>query len=257
VLGGLLGAGPMVGALAGVVATLPVLAEPWLRMAAICTLVLIFVAPLLLVRTPAYPDGPADHAAPSRVAAARTDFILLWCARLLVQIAGSVMFGFLFYYFRSLPEPPSAAGIARLSALAVVVGFPVALALGARSDQIGRRQPFLIAAAVAAALGLGLMAWATALVPSVVGYLLFGCASAVFLALHAGYAMQLLPSPTRRGRDLGVINLANTIPSVIAPLLAIWLVPGRGFGPLLALLTFLMLLAATCILFVSRDEQVA
>jgi MFS family permease len=226
-------------------------------MGAICALVLLFVLPLLAVRTAPYPDGPADHPTAPRQIEARANFALLWCSRLLVQIAGSVMFGFLFYYFRSLPDPPSAAGVARLSALALSISFPVALALGARSDRIGRRRPFLVAAALAAAAGLALMAWGTALLPSAVGYLLFGCATAVFLALHASYSMQLLPAPTRRGRDLGVINLANTIPSVIAPLLAIWLVPGRGFGPLLALLTLFMLLAALSILFVTRDEQAA
>ncbi len=119
---------------------------------------------------------------------------------------------------------------------------------------VGRRA---LLAATAAAAGLGLMASRADLLASTAGYILFGCASAVFLALHSSYAMQLLPSPTRRGRDLGVIYLANTLPAIVAPMLAIWLVPGRGFGPLLALLTGLMLLAAICILFVRQDQQAA
>lgn len=257
VLGGLLGAGPMLGGLAGIVVTLPILAETWMRMAAIGALIFLCVAPLLIVPAPPYPDGPADQPTSPRPARARADFAWLWCARLLVQVAGNVMFGFLFYYFLSLPAPPSPAGIARLSALAVGLGFPIALLIGARSDRLGRRRPFLVAAALAAAAGLALMAAAADLAISAAGYLLFGCASAVFLALHAGFTMQFLPSPAHRGRDLGILNLANTAPAVIAPLLAIWLVPGRGFGPLLALLTALMLLAAGCILVMRHDEQAA
>ncbi len=256
-LGGVLGAAPLLGALSGVVATLPALSEPWMRMAVICTFVLLFTAPLLLLRTPLYASGPGTTPHPDDQARARSDFALLWCSRLLVQVAGNVLFGFLFYYFQSLPEPPQQAGVARLSALAVALAFPIALAFGTLSDRIGRRKPFLVLAAVAAATGLGLMTFRVDLTASAAGYILFGCASAVFLALHSSYAMQLLPSPTRRGRDLGLINLANTLPAIVAPLLAIWLVPGRGFGPLLALLTGLMLLAAICILFVRQDQQAA
>jgi hypothetical protein len=65
--------------------------------------------------------------------------------------------------------------------------------------------------------------------------------------------MQLLPSPGRHGRDLGVLNLTNTLPNLIAPALAIWLVPGRGFAPLLTLLAVLMMVAGICILFIRKD----
>jgi len=255
-LGGLLGAGPMFGALAGVVATLPALSETWMRMAAVCVLVVLLTAPLLLLRSAVFSEGPADQAA-SRQQRTRADFALLWVARLLVQVAGSFLFGFLFYYFQTLSDAPMLEGVARLSALAVLLAFPVALLFGTLSDRLGRRKPFLLVAAGAAAAGLALMASASELLPSAIGYTLFGCGSAVFLALHSSYAMQLLPSPAHRGRDLGVLNLTNTLPAIVAPLLAIWLIPGRGFGPLLTLLTGLMLLAGCCILFVRHDAQAA
>lgn len=256
-LGGLMGAGAPIGALAGVIATLPIIAEEGMRMAAVCGIVLLLTLPLILSRDVAYPDEPTRDIAELGRPPARADFALLWLARLLVQIAGSVLFAFLFYYFQTLPDAPSQAGVARLAAMALLLAFPIALAFGRMSDRLGPRKPFLIAAAVAAAVGLAVMAANDELVPAAGGYALFGCASAVFLALHSTYAMQLLPSPERRGRDLGVLNLANTIPAVIAPLLAIWLVPGRGFGPLLAVLALLILLAGVCILLVRRDSQEA
>lgn len=256
-LGGLLGAGPLIGAMAGVIATLPVLPEPWMGMAATCLLLLLLTAPLLLSSSPARPNAGAHRAITSRQARSRSDFALLWFARLLVQVAGNVLFGFLFYYFRGLRDAPTQAGVARLSALALLVAFPIALGSGALSDRLGRRKPFLVASACVAAAGLGLMTSAVDFLPSAIGYGLFGCASAVFLSLHSGFAMQFLPSPARRGRDLGVLNLTNTLPAIIAPLLTIWLVPGRGFEALLALLAGLMLLASLCTLLVRHDAQAA
>ena len=255
ILGGMFGLGPPIGALAGVVATLPGLAQDWMRLAAVCVLVVVLTVPLLLSPAPRYPDSPAPEASRRPRPAARLDFALLWSARLLVQIAGSVMFGFLFYYFQSLSDAPSEAGVARLAALALLLAFPIGLVVGRLSDRLGRRKPFLAAAAAAAAVGLALMASGRELVPAATGYILFGCAIGIFLSLHSAYAMQLLPSPAHRGRDMGVINLTNTIPAMIAPLLAMWLVPGRGFEPLLGMLAMLMVLAGGCILLVRSDAS--
>lgn len=253
-LGGLLGAGQPAGALAGVAATLPSLETEAARLGVVCAITVALTAPLLLLRTPTYRDQPPAKPAPRR-AAAKSDFALLWLARLLVQVAGAVLFGFLLYYFQTLPDPPSQADVARLSALALGLAFPIALAAGRISDRLGPRKPVLLAAAAVTGLGLTLMAVSAARLPVAIGYALFACGGAVFLALHSAYAMQLLPSPGRRGRDLGLLNLANTLPAVVAPLLAIWLVPGRGFGPLLALLAALIVIAGACVVLVRRDAQ--
>jgi len=260
-LGGLLGAGQPVGTLAGVLVTLPLLPQQGQRLAAVCAMVLAFALPLLLLRA-----GGAAMSRPSAQAtggergsarrpAMRADFALLWAARLLVQVAGNALFGFLVYYFMTLPSPPPEARIAQLSALAVALSFPIALACGHWSDRLRRRRPFQIAAACAAAGGLALMARNDSLASGAGGYALFACASGVFLALNTGFAMQLLPSPARRGRDLGMLNLANTLPAILAPLLAIWLVPGRGFGLLLAVLAGLTLLAGLCVALVRHDAD--
>lgn len=256
-LGGLLAAGPLAGALAGVIATLPAFPQDWMRLAAVCALILAFTAPLLLTPFPHTERSRAHDAAVPRRVRMRTGFALLWASRLIVQVAGNLLFGFLLYYFSTVQDAPSQAGVARLSASALLFAFPLALVCGRLSDREGRQKPFLVAAALATAAGLGLMAWATTLLASAVGYILFACANVFFLALHAGFAMRLLPSPMRRGRDLGILNLTNTLPAMIAPLLAVWLVPGRGFGPLLAMLAGSMLVAAVLVSLVRSPAQAA
>ena len=137
----------------------------------------------------------------------------------------------------------------------MLVAFPLTVLLGRISDRLGPRKPFLFASAVAGAGGLALMASGTDLTHAAAGYALFSCATAIFLSLHSAYAMQLLPSPRRRGRDMGVMNLTNTLPAILAPILALWLVPGRGFGLLLTVLAGALVIAAICVLLVRTDAQ--
>jgi hypothetical protein len=61
----------------------------------------------------------------------------------------------------------------------------------------------------------------------------------VFLSLHSGQTLRVLPNSGRRGRDLGLFNLTNTLPSIIMPVLALAIVPGQGFPVLLRLLAVL------------------
>jgi MFS family permease len=185
----------------------------------------------------------------------RLDFGIIWTARLLVQIAGSVLFVFLLYFFQSLPTPATQNQVARISAVTLLIAFPLTLMLGRISDRLGPRKPFLVGSALAGAVGLGLMSLSDDLPFAIAGYTLFSCATTIFLSLHNAYAMQLLPSPNRRGRDMGLMNLTNTLPAFVSPALAMWLVPGRGFGLLLLVLAGALVVAAICVALVRTDAQ--
>ncbi|MFK9227165.1 hypothetical protein ACJEJD_24835, partial [Escherichia coli] len=55
--------------------------------------------------------------------------------------------------------------------------------------------------------------------------------------------LRVLPRSDRRGRDLGLFNLTNTVPSLIMPWLTLALVPHFGFSGLFLFLSGLALLA--------------
>jgi MFS family permease len=172
-----------------------------------------------------------------------------------VQIAGAVLFSFLLFYFKSIPQPVTQSTVAMISAITLTVAFPTTILIGRLSDHWGPRKPFLIGAVIVAAVGLLTMAAHQTTVTAIIGYAIFECSVAIFLALHSAYAMQVLPSPSRRGRDMGILNLTNTFPSLIAPILAVGLVPGHGFSTLFVVIALLMVVAVICLGLIRSDRQ--
>jgi MFS family permease len=251
VAGGLLALGsPLAAAVSALLVGLPQLDDStrlsliWLGLAG-C------VAPVLLLRFP--PATPAPPA-PNGDTMARRDLLAAWCARLLVQVAGNVLALYLLYYFESIA--PGAGPIAlaphigSLLTIAYIVPLPIAVLLGRLSDRSGRRKPFLLGAAATAAAGLVGMALATDWAAAAIAFCVYASGSAVFLALHAGFAMQLLPDPRHRGRDLGLLNLTNTLPALLGPLLTWLLAAPHDFDALMLALAALTLGGGLTILLV-------
>lgn len=240
VAGGLLSLGaPLASGVTALLVGAATLGDP-ARFAIIPAVVAVLIAPLLLSRAIRI-DEPA--VLPERML--RRDLLTAWGARLLVQVAGSVLSLYLLYYFESIdpdtPPPLLAPRIGHLLTIAFILPLPIALLFGRLSDRTGRRKPFLLAAAAVAALGLFGMAIADGWAIGVAAFCTYAIGSAVFLAMHSAFAMQLLPSPEHRGRDLGLLNLTNTMPALLGPLLAWTLATPRDFDAVmlvLAVLTF-------------------
>lgn len=245
-LGGLMALSPALGALSGVIVTIPRLAGPDARLWIVAMLVSACVLPgLLFIRT-----GPGDvrHAPSQQVQPARRLAITMWFARLLVQVAEAALFAYLLLYFRSLEPGIDESRIARLFSLVLAAAVPLAIVTGRWADR--SRQPArpLAFCAMGSAAGLAGMSMANSVAAATAAYVLFGLATAIFLSLHSGQTLRVLPDPTHRGRDLGLFNLTNTVPSLIMPWLTITLVPERGYSALFLLLA-LLALASSALLF--------
>jgi MFS family permease len=242
-LGGLMALAPGGGALAGMLITWPGLAGPDLRLVLVVALVAACVAPILLLRLPALVDAPAAAATPtaSPAGSARR----MWWARLAVQIAEAALFAYLYLWFRSVDGRMTDNRVASLFAIILLVSAPLSLLAGRWSDRRGRPFAPLRLLALASALGLLVMALAGgALIGAVLGFGLFALASAGFLALHSAQTLRVLRRPGRRGRDLGLFNLTNTIPSLIMPWLTLGVMPQFGFAGLFLVLALLCVAGA-------------
>lgn len=264
-LGGLLAFAPATGALTGAVVTF----TPWvpsdMRHLVVALLVMALVTPALLFAKPRpmpqlhlrQDAGRADSLPRSRVS--RT-VLVLWLARLLVQIAEASLFAFLLMWFRSIAPGFAEHRAASILTMVLCSAVVVALLVGRWSDRAGRPLlPIALCAAVTMG-GLAIMATASSLTMAIAGYAVFGLASSVFLSLHSGQTLRFLPAPHRRGRDLGLFNLTNTVPSLVMPWLTLALVPVYGFDALFAVLAVLAasatLLIAGLIRYQHRDGAV-
>ncbi|TNE49857.1 MAG: MFS transporter, partial [Sphingomonadales bacterium] len=245
-LGGLLSLSPVFGALCGAIVTIPGLADPNTRLMLINGIVIAMVLPVILLGKPI----PMPHlmASASRqleedtsgknglAAAAAHPVKRMWAARLLVQIAEAALFAFLLIWFRTLDETLTDNFTATLFTAVLLASVPVALLVGRWSDRVGRPVVPLAASAGGAAIGLVILSFASTTEWGILGYAIFGVMGGAFLALHSSQTLRVLPDPATRGRDLGIFNLTNTVPSLIMPWLTLALVPLFGFSGFFVLL---------------------
>lgn len=259
-LGGLLAMAPAMGALSGALVTMTDVVPSGHRETLVALLVVIMVCPVLIFGKPvSIPDlaYPPDHEAKTDPQSniKRRAAIRMWIARLLVQIAEASLFAFLLLWFRSIDADFGANDAANIFAMVLGAAVFAALAIGRWSDSAHRPIVPLVAGAGAAAAGLLIMSLSKSLPAAIAGYVVFGLASSIFLALHSSQTLRVLPRPHTRGRDLGIFNLTNTVPSLIMPWLTLALVPTYGFGSLFLLLAALAAIA--CLLLATMPRQIA
>lgn len=258
-LGGLLAFAPAMGALTGALVTLPGLAGPDMRLVIVTGMVAACVLPAVILGRPrSFPElmahgQRADHRSGDSADRSRT-VLYMWFARLLVQTAEAALFAYLYVWFRSISDRISDSDAAQIFSMVLLAAVPAALLVGRWADRRDRPiLPLAIAAGVSAAALLG-MGLAQSLAAALFGYVAFSLAASLFLSLHSAQTLRVLPRPQHRGRDLGVFNLTNTVPSIIMPGLTLAMVPVFGFSGLFMVLAGLTLLAGLLLASVARPS---
>lgn len=149
------------------------------------------------------------------------DFGWAWLTRFLINLSNALVILYLLYYLRDrLHHDDPEQGVLILTAVNSVTLLATVVVGGAWSDRLGRRKPFVrwsgVLMAAATALLAAWQTWPSAIVVAA----LLGVGLGVFMSVDFALMTDVLPKARDRGKDLGVINVANALPQVAAPALA-------------------------------------
>ncbi|MBE1580918.1 MFS transporter [Amycolatopsis roodepoortensis] len=229
-VGGLVGIAQMLGTVLGAVVVVVLLDLAGLPLGyAACAAIVLAGAAAFVLRTPdarlpvAYRPSARtrDVLANLWISPRRhPDFAWAWGCHFMIGLGNAFGTLYLLFFLKDAVhhEDPD-TGLLIMMGLygaALVVG---ALIAGHFSDKSGRRKPYVLAASAVMAVAAGLLVvwqnWTAALAASPLLGVGFGAYMAVALAMLT----QVLPAAQDRAKDLGVINIANSLPQVVAPML--------------------------------------
>lgn len=157
------------------------------------------------------------------------DFAWAWLTRFLINLSNALVILYLLYYLRDqLHYHDPEQGVLILTAVDSVALLATVVVGGIWSDRVGRRKPFVrwsgIVMAVATALLAVWQTWPSAIIVAA----LLGVGLGVFMSVDFALMTDVLPTALDRGKDLGIINVANSLPQVAAPALAAPIVTHLG-----------------------------
>jgi MFS family permease len=158
------------------------------------------------------------------------DFGWTLLSRILVNIGNALGTTLLLYFimFGLGREATAEDDLLSLTLVYLVFFILAALGFGKLSDVIGKRKPFVYIAAYLQGLAALLIAFIPDLTITYIAAGLLGLGYGCFMAVDQALATQVLPNSHTRGKDLGIMNIATTVPQAVAPLVGAFIVAYLG-----------------------------
>ncbi|WP_328988568.1 MFS transporter [Kribbella sp. NBC_01245] len=163
-----------------------------------------------------------------------SDFGWAWLTRFLMNLGNGLGTLYLFFYLQDAvryADPDT--GVLILTAVYSLCVVLTAVVSGVWSDRLARRKIFVTGSGVVMAFAaLVLAVWPT-WPGALTGAVILGAGFGVYLSVDFALLTEVLPSARDRAKDLGVVNIANSLPQVIAPAIAAPVVATLGGYPVL------------------------
>jgi MFS family permease len=157
------------------------------------------------------------------------DFAWTLLGRILVNIGNALGTTLLlFFLIYGLARDDAETDLLILIVVYTVFIVASSFVIGGWSDRVGRRKPFIVFSAGMQAIAALLLAFVPDFTVALVASAFLGVGYGAFLSVDQALATQVLPDAASRGKDLGVMNIATTVPQAVAPLL------GAGIVALIA-----------------------
>lgn len=176
------------------------------------------------------------------------DFFWAFTGRLLLYTGYFAVTGFQLYLLTDYFGVEQPETIIPLLSLLSLVGVLIStVAAGPLSDRIGRRKPFVFASAAVVSLAF-LLPWVWQDVTAwIIMTFIAGFGFGMFQAVDTALISQVLPSAKSFGKDLGVVNIAATLPQTLAPGVAGAIVLAFGYAALFPIAIVLGILGALAV----------
>jgi MFS family permease len=149
------------------------------------------------------------------------DFAWAWLTRFIPFVGYFLGITYIFYYLEDVVRYPAPLqGASTFSIVAAVVSLLSTLLGGFLSDHLKQRKLFVIAGMCIMAVAMLLLAFFQVWLAVVVAAAVLGFGLGAYLAVDVAIVTLVLPSAKSRAKDMGIINIANTLPHSIAPVFA-------------------------------------
>jgi MFS family permease len=160
------------------------------------------------------------------------DFTLVFASRAAAILGYYLVISYELYiltdYIRLPGRLRPAQGVTILAAISAVGALLAAAIAGPLSDRLDRRKPFVVISSAVAGAGCVLPVlsptFRTIEIFAAFAGIAFGC----YLSVDTALVTLVLPRSEDAARDLGVLNIANAGPQVLAPLLAALIISHAG-----------------------------
>ncbi|MEO7466788.1 MAG: MFS transporter [Sphingobium limneticum] len=238
---GMLGMTSTMGTFAGSWITQYTQGSPLLMFLAPFAITIISITILCLI----LPDRPADGGDDRRlgpiamlraIGAPFRDWDFSWAfgSRFLIMMAWSFLLTYqLFFLTDQLSLPKADATQVMVKSMAIIATATIAISLvgGFITDWTGRRKPLVFLAAALEGAGFLTIALAPSVSQFLVGVAMAGIGKGLYFAVDLALLAAILPRPEDSAKDMGVFQIANSLPQSLAPAIApVILVIGNAHG---------------------------
>ena len=146
------------------------------------------------------------------------DFFWAFTGRLLLYTGYFAVTGYQLFILTDYLGVEKPETVIPLLGLISLAGILIAtIVSGPLSDRVGRRKPFVFASSLVTGLAM-LLPW---IAPSLESWMIFtfiaGLGFGMFQAVDTALMSEVLPSAKSFAKDLGVVNIAATLPQTLAP----------------------------------------
>jgi MFS family permease len=202
-------------------------------------------AALMILLAVTIKDVPHDAAPPFRFGeflrtfsiekGKRYDFAWTWFGRFFVILGFAVYTTYQPYFITDrLGVPEDERLVQQFIALVIFAASLTmsALICGRLSDRTGRRKPFVFASAAIVGVALAMLALTSTLPAFYVAAVVMGLGIGAYFAVDLALITDVLPDKDHKAaKDMGIFNIANSLPQSVAPAIApFFLALGSGPG---------------------------